>query len=197
MKMLKMFTIAILVTLVAGGAQAGVLTPGLQDQIRDKSDDEMIKVLVVMADQADIKSLDWELHHAKATLAERHELVLDTLRGQAKASQADLLADLDAAKAGGGVAGFTSHWLVNGIVVKATVATVRELAARPDVERVEADLQVELIEPIPSQKELPADKADRGIGMAPRRAGAERASGLERAGHRRHRRDRRCAGYRR
>ena len=167
MKMLKLFTIAVLVALVAGGAQAGVLTPGLQDQIRDMSDDEMIKVLVVMADQADIKSLDWQLHHAKATLAERHEIVLDTLQGQAKTSQADLLADLDAAKAGGGVAGYTSHWLVNGIVVKATVAAVRDLAARPDVERVEADLQVELIQPIPSQKELPADKADRGIGMTP------------------------------
>jgi subtilisin family serine protease len=54
---------------------------------------------------------------------------------------------------------------VNAVVVKATVAAVREIAARADVERVEADLVVELIEPVAPGESKGRDA--RGIGMTP------------------------------
>ncbi|MBT7310963.1 S8 family serine peptidase, partial [bacterium] len=48
----------------------------------------------------------------------------------------------------GEVIGYTPHWIINGIVVRTTVANLPRLAARDDVDVVEADLVVELIEPV-------------------------------------------------
>ena len=167
MKLLKSLALGLLIGLLAGGAQAGFITDGLQSQLAQKSADDHIKVLVVMKDQTDVKSLDWDLHASKATLAARHQMVLETLQNKARSTQTDLLNTLAADKAGGRVLGYTPHWLVNSVVVVATPEAIRELAARPDVERVEADLVVELIEPLVSDKELPSAKADRGIGITP------------------------------
>ncbi len=165
MKMLKFLTLSLLVMLAAGIAQAGYITPGLEGQLRTMQNDDVVKVLVVMGQQADIRALDWELHDSKASLDVRHSTVLETLQGQAKDSQTNLLADLESSKAGGTILGFTSHWIVNAVVVTGTVDAIRELAARADVERVEADLVVELIEPIKSKKVV-AD-GSRGVGITP------------------------------
>jgi subtilisin family serine protease len=154
-------------TLVVGSAQAGFVTPGLERQLVGMQDSDMVTVLVVMRDQADIRTMDIELHESKATMAVRHEAVLNTLMDLAKGTQTSLLADLDSSKGIGGVEGFTSHWLVNSVVVRASVAKVRDLAAREDVERVEADLVVELIEPDAIYKPVSADKDGRGIGLTP------------------------------
>ena len=165
MKMLKFITLSLLVMLAAGIAQAGYITPGLERQLGDLQNDDVIKVLVVMGQQADITSLDWELHDSKASMSVRHVTVLETLQGQAKSSQGDLLADLEGNKASGAILGYTSHWIVNSVVVTGTVDAIRELAARSDVERVEADLVVELIEPIKSDKIV--DPGSRGVGITP------------------------------
>jgi len=165
MKMLKFITLSLLVMLTAGIAQAGYITPGLEGQLSNLQGDDVVKVLVVMGQQADITSLDWELHDSKASLSVRHTTVLETLQGQAKSSQGDLLAELDSSKANGAILGYTSHWIVNSVVVTGTVDTIRELAARSDVERVEADLVVELIEPVKSDKIV--EPGSRGIGITP------------------------------
>ncbi len=165
MKMLKFITLSLLVMLVAGMAQAGFVTPGLERQLAGMQNDDIVKVLVVMGQQADITSLDWELHDSKASMSVRHVTVLDTLKGQAKSSQVDLLAELESNKASGAILGYTSHWIVNSIVVTGTVDAIRQLAARSDVERVEADLVVELIKPVKSDKVV--DPGSRGIGITP------------------------------
>lgn len=167
MKTLKLLAFVLCLTLMTGAAQAGFITPGLESQLDRLSDEDTIKVLVVMSDQADIRALDYELHDAKATLAARHSTVLNTLQNQAKRSQTSLLTELEASKATGGVEGFSSHWIINAVVVKATVSKVRELAARPDVERVEADLVIELIEPVSVHKPTGPNKDTRGIGLTP------------------------------
>ena len=157
MKLLKFITVSLLVLMTAGIAQAGFITPGLQDQMSTMRNDEIVKVLVVMADQADIRSLDWQLHDSKATLELRHHTVVQTLMDQSRSSQVDLLNDLEASKTNGGILGFTSHWIVNSVVVVGTVDAIRELAARNDVERIEANLEVELIEPVISEKIVDPD----------------------------------------
>ncbi len=165
MKMLKFVTFSLLLMMIAGVVHAGFVSPGLERQMSSMEKSDMVKVLVVMSQQADIRALNWELHDAKATNEVRHHTVMQTLRNQSKESQTRLLADLEANKAGGAILGFTSHWIVNSIVVVGTVDAIRELAARPDVERVEADLVVELIEPLPSNKYQ--DKDIQGIGITP------------------------------
>ncbi len=165
MKLLKFITLSLLVLLVAGMVQAGTITPGLEKQLSSLQGNDVIKVLVVMDRQADIRSLDWELHDSKASLDLRHQTVLETLRSQAKDSQGALLAELESNKASGSILGFTSHWIVNSVVVTGTVDSIRRLAARSDVERVEADLVVELIEPVESHKSV--DKDGKAIGITP------------------------------
>ena len=167
MKMLKLVTLSLLVMMTAGIAQAGFVTPGLQEQMRTMNNDDIVKVLVVMADQADIRALDWELHDNKANMEVRHHTVMQTLLNQSKTSQTDLLADLESNKTNGDILGFTSHWIVNAVVVVGTVDAIRELAARSDVERVEANLEVELIEPVPSEKIVDPAKDGQGIGITP------------------------------
>ncbi len=185
----------LLLTLVAGSAFAGTLSPGLQQQIQFLNGDEEVRVLVVMKDQVDVRALDWQLHDAKAGRELRHQRVVGDLQTIAKESQNDLLVELSS-KAGGDVRGFTSHWLINSVFVVTTVDHVRELAKRADVDVIEADLHVELIEPIKSDKPA-ADKSAKGIGLTPGLDAINAPPRVGRAGHRRHRRDRRRAGYRR
>ncbi len=167
MKSIKLITLSLLVLLIAANAQAGFMTPGLEQQLEGQKGSDITKVLVVMKDQADINSLNWELHDSKADVDVRHRIVLNTLQSSAQKSQGDLLASLEADKAGGRILGYTPHWIVNSVVVVGTVEAIRELAMRDDVERVEADLVVELIEPIQSEKEVHFAAGTRGIGMTP------------------------------
>ena len=126
------FTILLLALLAGPTAQAGVISPGLEEHMNQLDDHEVLKVLVVMQDQADVRSLDLELHGRSAPRAERHNTVVTTLRAAAFTSQKNLIGDLryrEADKAAGGVRGFTPHWIVNSIVLVAEVATIREIAA--------------------------------------------------------------------
>jgi subtilisin family serine protease len=146
----------------ATAAAAGSLSPGLQKQLSSLKDTDVVKVLVVMSEQADIPALDAELHASKAPLGLRHQRVVADLQETAARSQNGLLAELASRKGAGGVLGFTPHWLINAIVVRADVQTVRQLAERSDVERIEADLRISLIEPV---GRTPGKSAEKGIGI--------------------------------
>ncbi len=157
-------------------AQAGTITPALEDLLRNQGKDDPIKVLVVLEDQADIPRLDRDLRGSKAAMSQRHRLVVEALRDAAARSQSGLLADLVSKSNAGRVVGFVPHWLINSIVVTATPEAVRSIAARPDVARVEPDLVAVLIDPVPGIKSIPAIADTGGIGMAPgiRAVGAPR-----------------------
>jgi len=144
---------------------AGTLAPGLVRQMDSQRENDVIKVLVVLRDQVDVSQLDQNLRASKADYSLRHETIVGQLQQLARSSQQDLLNTLGANKAAGDILGFTPHWLVNGIVVTGTVAAVRDLAARDDVLRVEADLVPELIAPVFS--EIPTTKDAAGVGIAP------------------------------
>ena len=143
---LKML-LGLLVLLLAGSAISGELSSGLQNQISTMKPTDEIKVLVFMKEQADIETLNWELHDSRATRANRHTIVLDELQNVASRTQSSLIEELDSMSGRGEVIGYTPHWIINGVVVRTTVANLPRLAAREDVDVIEADLVVELIEP--------------------------------------------------
>ena len=157
----------LLVVWLAGSATAGHLSPGLEAQFAQKQDDAPVKVLVVMNDRVDIQALDWNLHEQRVDLATRHVTVIETLKNAARGSQGPLLADLASRQNRGEVAQFKAHWLINGIMVTATEAVIREIAARDDVEVVEPNLVPELIKPAAVYPAEDGAKGDRSIGITP------------------------------
>ena len=154
------------VFLLAGTAWAGVIAPGLESQMQSLSGDDEVKVLVVLRDQADIDTMTRELHDSRASRQHRHQAVLRALQEAAHRSQEGLTDHLSARQRDGGIRGYTSHWLVNAVVVVGTVDAIRELAQLDDVEVIEPDLKVELIEPIRSERATPPG-GRRGIGTCP------------------------------
>ena len=116
-----------LLLLAAASTSAGELAPGLQAQLARLAPDQPVRVLVVLHEQADLRGLDLQLRAEKAGTRDRHRRVLQALQGVAARSQDDLLSSLAADKAGGGVLGWTPHWLINAVVVTARADAV----ARP------------------------------------------------------------------
>ncbi|MBL7032972.1 MAG: S8 family serine peptidase [Candidatus Delongbacteria bacterium] len=127
---------------------AGRLSPGLELFLDNMADSELITVMLAMSDQADIATLSEELHREQAPLAQRHEQVVSLLQQTAFSTQSELLLELAELQETDLVEGWTSHWLSNMVIVRATVATVRQLALRSDVEQAELDLKITMIEPV-------------------------------------------------
>jgi subtilisin family serine protease len=163
--MKKFMSIGLALLLLASSVYAGTVSRGLDRQMQGMLGTDQITVLVVLEDQADLANMELDLRATSATLADRHAAVVGALQNVAKGGQANLLRDLETAKAGGEVLGFTPHWLVNSVVVRTTVDGARALALRPDVAVVEANLEVELIGPVkaPQSKSL----GDKAIGITP------------------------------
>jgi len=163
-------TIIIALALIAFGATtalAGSIHPALQHRLDQAGAVETISVIVHMADQADIVTLNADLRRDKATMDVRHRRVLDALR-DATRSQDALRAELDGGLARGGVAGYTGYWISNLLVVSADKAEILRIAARPDVDIVEANFTVELIEPVKRGQTGERTELDtRGIGVTP------------------------------
>jgi len=166
MRYVRAAILTIVVLALAGTAWAGSIAPALETQLQSLRGEDEVKVLVVLADQADIVSLNQQLRGSRATRQLRHETVLGELQDAARRSQGALTDYLDARIADGAVRGYTPHWLINAIVVVGTADAIRDLALRDDVELIEPDLQVELIEPFVDEKPEPAG-GYRGIGITP------------------------------
>jgi hypothetical protein len=133
---------------LAGPARAGEISPALANQMAENSAGDPLTVLVFLHGGLDVKSIDLSLHEQKAGLATRHQIVVESLREAADAAQKDLVAEFETDLASGRILDFRSYWIINAVRVKADEATIRIIAARPDVDVVEPDLRVELIEPV-------------------------------------------------
>lgn len=151
--------------LICSGAQAGTLSLGFLHQIDGRDEGEQTKALLILQDQVDVDSLDEHLKLSRASLAQRHRLVVQMLQDEAARKQQPLLDELSAQVERGFIKGFTSHWLINSVVVEGSIEAIRRLAERSDVAYVEADIQTELIEPMPERKSV--SNKDRGIGIPP------------------------------
>lgn len=148
---------------LCASATAGELTPGLQALIEGRPESGVVRALVVLRDRPDVPGLARDLARGGVRAGERHARVVNALQEAATRAQPRVLADLEARRISGGIRGYRAHWLVNGIVVTGTVAEVRRLARRGDVERVEPDLEVELIEPVASKTAAPLPRVQSGL----------------------------------
>ncbi len=155
----------VLVALLAGSALAGEISPNLEKVLGATAPGTPVKVLVIMRTRVDIQALDLSLHDQRVDLATRHAVVMNTLQDAARASQQSLITSLNARRDRGEIVGYTPHWLVNGVLVTADEATIRDLATRDDVEVVEPNVVPELIEPV---RRVPAkESGERSIGITP------------------------------
>ena len=141
-------TVGLVTFLNPTSAAAGEIAPGLERLLATAAPDLPLRVLVVMEEQVDTKSLRADLKLAGANRQQRHQTVVEALQTTATRSQAGLRAELASLKAAGAIRSLHPHWLVNGIVIGATPDVIRRLAARPGVARIEPDLTVELIRPV-------------------------------------------------
>ena len=112
MNLFKRIMSVMALLLFAGGATAGGISEGLHEILDQTDDTTPVKAMVFMRDQVDIEGLNLELRHAKATRAHRHFTVITQLQDLARATQGDLLAQLDSEKSAGRVVSyrtFTRH----------------------------------------------------------------------------------------
>ncbi len=158
----KRFLAPALVVGLAGTLLAGSLHSSLEQQIVGMKDQDWVKVLIVLKDQVDTQSLDWELHYKKAPLAERHRVVVERLQALAAETQPALLETLAQAEKQGQISDVTPHWLLNSIVLKTRVYHLSALAELDQVDIIEPNLVPELIEPVAQR-----DTGTREIGLAP------------------------------
>jgi len=151
-----------LISVLVPKAPAGEISPAVAGQLADLSANEPLTVLVYLHGAVDIKTLDQNLHADRASMAVRHQTVIEALRDAAEAAQADLVTELATAKGRGDIVDFRRYWIINAVRVTAGESTIRAIAARLDVDTIEPELKVELIEPV---KRQPA--STRGIGITP------------------------------
>ncbi len=163
----KVFLVLVLCLSVASSALAGTISPGLQALLAEKNSTETVGVIVRMTEQAPIQEISEQLRQSKATRQQRHSVIISALK-DATFAQADLLKDLSTRQRDGSVAGFTSYWISNLVVVEATSLEIARIADRSDVEYVEINFKPQLIEPV-SRRDAPAamdqESGSRSIGI--------------------------------
>ncbi|MBD3160996.1 MAG: S8 family serine peptidase [Candidatus Eisenbacteria bacterium] len=153
--------ILVLSLAAAPAAMAGEIEPALDRQLELLPPDGTATALVLLEQQAPVEELSRDLTRRGASRAERHETIVRALR-DAAAMQDPLIAHLDDGLRSGAVEGYTSYWIVNGVVVRATAAFLRDLALRSDVASVGTNPVAELIEPVGMGDTF---GAPRGIGV--------------------------------
>ncbi|HEX7400764.1 MAG TPA: S8 family serine peptidase [candidate division Zixibacteria bacterium] len=166
---LKITTIAVLFLvgfLFCSGfdLRAGEIEKNFDDYLKTLSPDEYVSAIVIMADQADIKSLNAELKKEKTTRQERHQRVVSVLMSAASRSQGAITNYLNSKKSDGLVRGYTPYWIMNLMVIEAKRSELERIAARSDVERVEENFKVSLIEPLGKRD---PNESSKGIGVTP------------------------------
>jgi subtilisin family serine protease len=155
-----------LLLLPVANVSAGEIEPNFAEYLNTLSPDEFVSAIVIMADQADVKSLSAVLKGERATRQERHRRVVSALKTAASISQGGMLDHLQARKIQGAVKGYTPYWIMNLVVVQATVKELQKIAARSEVEIVESNFKASLIEPV-GDKTKSVRIPDKGIGVTP------------------------------
>jgi bacillopeptidase F len=132
--------------------------------------DQPVSVLVFLNDQVDPRAIMAQMRAQRATLRERHEVVVVALLERAAATQGDLVARLNALQDAKRVERFQPFWIDNSIRVDATPDVIRELAARPDVGTVYYNYEIESITPVAQGYEGPGGLRGPEIGVVAVRA---------------------------
>ena len=103
-----------------------------QNEMAQRNDDGKNKINILMLEQADPIALNRAASQF-ATKQERCEFVVETLKQQAEASQADLMCLLREMESNGMVNYIQPFWLVNCVSCMANKAAINDLAQRGDI----------------------------------------------------------------
>ena len=129
------------------GLRAAEIDESLQMMFRELPDGEAAQALVYLTEQADLPGLDRQLKAGPATLAERNHRVILALQEVASRTQPDVAAFLDDLKVQGLVKNYTMYWIANLFRVEANRAGIEAIAARPDINKIYLDYEIEGIKP--------------------------------------------------
>lgn len=147
-------------------SNAGEIDKNFGEYLKSLSPDELVSAIVIMSDQANIKTLNTSLKVERAPMKVRHQRVLSALQTAASKSQGDIVNYLEAKKGEGSVKGYTRYWIMNLIVVQAKRGELERIAARSDVEIVEENFRVSLIQPV-GDRSKSVEIPTKGIGVTP------------------------------
>lgn len=135
-------------------AYAGAIDQGLEEVFAATPDDEIISALVFLWEQGDARALAAEHRAQRVPFSRRNEEVVRELRDIAELTQAPLRAELGAMRAEGSVHDFEAYWIANIIRVDATEAKLREIATRPEVNRVYYNMPIESIGAVQNHNDM-------------------------------------------
>lgn len=121
---------------ICGYAQ--IIDPVLIQEMGRKSDDEKIKVIVIMKSQYDRQQLG-RRSAAYANRAERREFVVNELKQFCEASQYDLRRSLDEMESHDMTTSPRIIWMANALYFSATKQAINDLAMRRDIELIGLD----------------------------------------------------------
>ena len=114
------------------GMASSVIDPDLQNEMTQRNDDEKIKVNILLTEQSDAMALLSEAE-IYSNRQEQRQFVVETLKQQAEASQADLMCLLLEMESNGMVNDIQPFWLVNCVSCKANKTAINDLAQRRDI----------------------------------------------------------------
>ena len=110
-------------------ARADALDPQLQAVLQSRAANDKIPVIITLSDKADVTSVPKGAKHL------RRAGLVRLLKSKAEKAQAPLKASLKSE----GAERLVSLWIINGIAAKLRPATIKKLAARPDIESIQLD----------------------------------------------------------
>lgn len=143
--------LAALIVLLPCLAAAGSIHPELRAKMENADGPVLLQVVARLHDRVDTRAIDQDLKQRKATLAERHALVISSLQEKASSTQGPLLEYLAARESEGVVTQVQSYWIDNLVGFKATVVALEAIAEREDVEVIFAEPEVFFDEPLDVQ----------------------------------------------
>ncbi len=153
-------------TVLPSNLSAGGIEHNFAEYLQSRAPNDFVSAIVIMADQADIQSISSALTAQRVSRDVRHQRVIFALKSAASRSHGDITGYLDAGIREGSVKGYTSYWIMNLVVVQATVEELGRIAVRPDVEIVESNFKASLIEPV-GDRNQPLIVPNKGIGVTP------------------------------
>ena len=129
---MKKIVTFILVVLVCMCGYAQTIDPFLLEKMDQRSDNEKIKVFVIMRQQLDQQQLSRRAAHF-TTRADRREFVVNELKQFAEASQYDLRHSLAEMRRNELVSEPKTLWIANAIYFEATKDAILSLSNRSDI----------------------------------------------------------------
>lgn len=120
----------------------------LSKKLVEMREDDIAHVIIVLADQVDVQTMQRAFKATRASKHERHTIVVTALQQKATETQRPLLNFLAARQSVGEVENFESMWIVNMVFAQATKRTILELSTRQDIEMIYDDGLLVLDSPV-------------------------------------------------